>query len=446
MARTPAGKTPGLTFPAPFDALWSYRSRPATDLNLIKAARAAIVWRSNKGWKAPIQAGRYLGWCLRFPRDLVQLLAARGPDARKRLGRSYPGQIADMVKVATVNGLMPRDYYAGDLARHGGGAAMFRYVPYHLYGTVARFLARERSADDVALTKDKYAFERRCRDLGLPVVRTIGIAQPDQLCRPTGEKFAGAFSSHDLIAKPANGRQGLGVERWRYIGPDRFSNAHGEASSADEVIDHLCRSSRTRGSPMLLQECLINHAELSSFSGSALSTARVVTIMNEQNEPEIVEAFFRTSAVPSAAIDNFHGDGILFPIDFRTGRLAPGCSESKPLTMPVIAHPQTGATVAGKSLPGWEAISALSLQAHGQFPGLTLVGWDIGYTPQGPMLVEANVPPGVTLQRQAVSGALVGTRFLGLLAFHAGAWLAAQDPGTSRWHALAREREPSEAD
>lgn len=27
------------------DVLWSYRRRPVTDLNLVKAARAAMIWR-----------------------------------------------------------------------------------------------------------------------------------------------------------------------------------------------------------------------------------------------------------------------------------------------------------------------------------------------------------------------------------------------------------------
>jgi hypothetical protein len=435
LPNTSAGKPPGLTFPAPFDALWSYRSRPETDLNVIKAARAAAVWRSNRGSKAAIQAGRYLGWILRFPRDLVRCLAVRGQDAKQRLGRSYPGQIADMVKVAAINGVMPRDYYAGDLARHGGREELFRYVPYHLHETVVRLLARERSANDAPLTGDKYAFERRCRDLGLPVVRTIAIAQPDKLCSATGERLVGVLPLRDFIAKPVNGGQGRDVERWRYVGLDRFANAQGEATSAEALISRLCRSSQVLGATVLLQECLVNHAELQTFSGSALSTARVTTTVNEQGEPEIVEAFFRTSVVPHASVDNLHSGGVLFPIDVATGRLTAGYVEARLVTDRIEKHPQTGAIVAGEFLPGWAVVSSLAFQAHKLLPGLLLVGWDIAYTPDGPVIVEANAPPGISVMRQGVSGPIAGTRYYSLLAFHARAWLAANEPGASRWRA-----------
>jgi hypothetical protein len=437
LTRTSSRKPPGLTFPAPFDALWSYRSRPETDLNLLKAARAAIVWRSNKGWRAAIQAGRYLGWFLRFPRDLVRFLVRRGPDARQRLGRSYGGQVADMIKVAAVNGVMPRDYYVGELARHGGREALYRYVPFHLYETVARFLARERSMDDVALTRDKLVFERRCRNLGLPVVCTVAIAQPDKACRGADEGLVGGLPSTDLIAKPVNGSQGRDIEGWRSRGPDLFAEAQGQTVSSDGLASYLCGRSLKLGCAILLQERLVNHPDLAPFSGSALSTTRVITIVNEEGDPELTEAFLRTSVVPGAAIDNFHGGGVLFPIDVRTGCLGAGCGESKPLTPPIIVHPETGATVAGKPLPGWAAMSALALRAHRLFPGLLLVGWDVGYTPDGPVLVEANVPPGMTLERQALSGTLVGGRFLGLVAFHARAWLAAHEPAASRWRSAA---------
>lgn len=344
-----------------------------------------------------------------------------------------------MVRVAVVNGVMPRDYYAADLARHGGQAELFRYVPSHLYQTVARFLARERSRDDVALTTDKLAFECRCGDLGLPVVRTMAIAQPKGLWGPAGETQFATFPQQDLIAKPVVGRQGLGVERWRYVGIERFANEHGQQKSAQGLESYLCGRSQEIGNGILLQECLANHRDLEPFVGSALSTVRVVTVVNERDEPEIVEAFFRTSVAADAVVDNFHGGGVLFPIDIRTGRLTPGCREDYDSTEPFVAHPQTGVTIAGRLLPGWAATSVLALQAHGLFPGLALVGWDIANTPDGPVLVEANVPPGTTMQRQGITETFVGSRFLELLAFHARAWLAIHEPSGSRWRSAAQD-------
>lgn len=439
--RSPPGKPAaklryaGFTFPAPLDALWSYRRRPASDLNLVKAARAAIVWRSNTGTKAAIQAGRYLGWFLRFPKELVRRIAAHGSDTKKRLGRSYSGQVADMLSLATSNGLMPRDYYEGELARHQGGRETFDYVPFHLYATVATHLALERSAAGVALTRDKKAFEHHCRDLGLPVVRTVAIADPDAVRVPTDGTPVDALPFRDLLIKPVDGSQGRNIERLRYIGHGNFADATSKPLCSDDLMLRLSRLSRSAGSAMLVQECLENNADLIPISGSALSTTRLVTLMNERDEPEIVEAYYRTSVVPTATVDNFHGGGVLFPVDIATGKLRAGCGEVFNAVSPILEHPETGNTVAGRMLPGWDEMAALSRRAHRLFPELAISGWDIAYSPDGPVIVEANVPPGMTIQRQAVSRPFSDTRFFALLAFHASCWLEAVEPAGSRWRA-----------
>ena len=48
--------------------------------------------------------------------------------------------------------------------------------------------------------------------------------------------------------------------------------------------------------------------------------------MNEAGDPEIVEAYYRTSTRAEAAVDNFHAGGMLFPLDIASGRLRPGCT------------------------------------------------------------------------------------------------------------------------
>jgi hypothetical protein len=433
----------GLTFPAPFDALWSYRKRPASDLNSLKAARAAIVWRANKGKRVIVQSGRYLGWVTRFPENFVRFLVTRGGEARTRFGRSYRGQIADMVKLACVNGLMPRDYYAGGLARHGGTEALYRYLPFHLYEAVTTHLLIERSASQVAFVEDKYALEQRCRELGLPVVRTVAIAHPDGVHYPTDETGIDALPPYDLLAKPVDGGQGKDIERWRFAGPARYLGANGETLSSDDLIAHFCARARAVGSAMLIQRCLENNAELHPISGAALSTTRIVTFLNEKEEPEIVEAFYRSSYAPDAATDNFHNGGVLFPVDHETGRLADGCCESRAILEPIVEHPQTGSKVSKELLPNWSEMSELALRAHRAFSDLLLVGWDVAYTKDGPVLIEANTPPGITLERQAAAGALVGTRFIALLAFHARRWLELAEPINSRWR---RARATSSSD
>lgn len=79
------------------------------------------------------------------------------------------------------------------------------------------------------------------------------------------------------------------------------------------------------------------------------------------------------------------------PIDLATGTLGELASDR--LTRCVVRwrqHPVTGSVVAGRTLSGWPAIRALAEAAHGAFAHRTLVGWDVAWTPVGPMLLEGN--------------------------------------------------------
>jgi hypothetical protein len=422
-----------LTYPAPFDALWSYRRRPADDLATLKAARAAIVWRTLQGGAALGAAARYSGWLTRFPVDIVRFMLRHGGHARRQLGRGYGGQVVDMLRVAAVNGLMPREYYNGALARHGGGPEMFRYVPYPLYAVIATHLSRRNGPASLNLVEDKDAFERHCRALGLPVARTLAIAHADRVALPDGGAFAGDLPPSDVILKPFDGHQGDNIERWNRRGGGYAARTGDTPVSSRDVLARASMRAATVGSAILIQECLANHAALAPIAGAALATTRVVTFHDERGEPEVVEAFHRTSVVDNAPVDNFHAGGVLFPIDVMTGCMTAGCDNQPGAPLPIFRHPQTGADMPGRPHPGWAAISALALRTHRHFPDLPFVGWDIAFTPHGPVLIEANVPPGISGKRQSAHGGLVGTRFLELLAFHARRWLDANEPPTSRW-------------
>jgi hypothetical protein len=184
---------------------------------------------------------------------------------------------------------------------------------------------------------------------------------------------------------------------------------------------------------VLIQECLANHPLLLPFAGSALATTRIVTIPNEIGDPEVVDAFYRTSFVPNAAVDNFHSGGVLFPIDIASGRLLPGFKDVPYEPPKITHHAETGVAMSGCRHPGWEAMTVMARRLHRAFPDFLLVGWDIALGPEGPVVVEANIPPGISSNRQGIFGGLVGTRMLSLLAFHAAQWLEETEPAGSRW-------------
>jgi hypothetical protein len=99
----------------------------------------------------------------------------------------------------------------------------------------------------------------------------------------------------------------------------------------------------------------------------------------------------------------------------------------------IISHPATGAPIAGQSVPSLDGARAMGVAAHGLFPDILCIGWDIAYTYRGHVLLEANVPPGMQPSQQIVLGNRARRRFVELFGFHARQLLEATEPPGSRF-------------
>ena len=56
-------------------------------------------------------------------------------------------------------------------------------------------------------------------------------------------------------------------------------------------------------------------------------------------------------------------------------------------------HPITGAQIKGFQIPFWKETIEMVKEASTIIPGVGYVEWDIGFTPNGPVFVEANEIP-----------------------------------------------------
>ncbi len=54
----------------------------------------------------------------------------------------------------------------------------------------------------------------------------------------------------------------------------------------------------------------------------------------------------------------------------------------------------TGQKMVGQCHPFWREVCDLALDAHGKLKDVVIIGWDIAMTPDGPVIVEMNFPPG----------------------------------------------------
>jgi hypothetical protein len=191
----------------------------------------------------------------------------------------------------------------------------------------------------------------------------------------------------------------------------------------------------------VIQRCLATHDALADMSPGALPTLRVVTCLDEVGTPEACALALRLSAGGGRPVDNFNAGNLVLSVD-ADGHCGP-VWQAGPDGAPIRCdrHPLTGAPISGRPVPDLDAAVALALRAHLAFrSGFTVIGWDIGLTPDGPVLVEGNWNPGTDIM-QLVSGRGLADSRLGALYCHHLRHLPPQ-----RWQAAgAIERDPRRA-
>lgn len=129
------------------------------------------------------------------------------------------------------------------------------------------------------------------------------------------------------------------------------------------------------------------------------NTFRVITMYDERrDEPFVPIAIYRIGSEQSRPVDNFSRGGLNAEIDVETGELGEGVQlpESSQLRWHEH-HPDSGAAIAGREIPGWADIRDAVLEMAAAFPQIPYIGWDLIPTDDqgGFAVIEANSYPGM---------------------------------------------------
>lgn len=253
--------------------------------------------------------------------------------------------------------------------------------------------------------KNKQLFARIARKAGLAVAPACDPEREDLGAWLAGEK--------DIIAKPSFRSKGQGVERFQRQDAG-WRGARGPIEETALSV-RLLALWRAGG---VIQRRLPTHGALADLSPGALPTLRVVTCLDEHGAPEPCGLALRLSAGGPRPVDNFNAGNLVAGID-GNGRCLSAWrgGEGKGPTLHE-RHPMTGAPIAGMPVPDLVEAIGLACRAHLPFAqDFTVIGWDIGLTDAGPVVVEGNWNPGTDIL-QLVSGQGLAETRLGALYRH----------------------------
>ena len=190
------------------------------------------------------------------------------------------------------------------------------------------------------------------------------------------EKVLDFIDKHNnFMAKPIDGGCGKGIEKINVS----------DYNSNEELYNYL----NTSNANFELEEVIKQNEEVSKIYPGAINTVRVVTILKD-NIPHVICAYFRIGN--GKFVDNFNSGGMVAPIDVETGIVQDRAIDKNKILYE--NHPATGTPIKGFKFPYWNEALEMCKEAAKVVPQMAYVGWDVGFTPEGPLFVEANEFPG----------------------------------------------------
>ncbi len=142
--------------------------------------------------------------------------------------------------------------------------------------------------------------------------------------------------------------------------------------------------------PVHIEEPIRQGAEMAAIHPASVNTVRILTVTDRKGGIHVLECCLRVGR-GGAVVDNYSNGGILCVIKPEEGVIVTDGMDKR--NLPVLEHPDTGVKFRGFRLPAWEEFMALVKELVTVVPEVRLYGWDLAWSEDGWVLVEANQCP-----------------------------------------------------
>lgn len=222
--------------------------------------------------------------------------------------------------------------------------------------------------------QNKYYLSRvLLKGFGRTCVQNLGL---------TWEDFVAFIRDADkFILKPIDSYGGKGHVIYHLDG----------SRKAEDIYQEILAAPRS-----LLEPWILQHDALNTLYPNAVHVARLHTI--HDGDRKDIRIFGGTLAVATAGevANTWLASTLAVRIDEKTGELVTDALDYDNHVIP--EHPVTHVPFRGFRLPDWDRVIPLIKQAAATIPELQYIGWDIAFTPDGPVIVEGNANPAIDAQ------------------------------------------------
>jgi len=137
----------------------------------------------------------------------------------------------------------------------------------------------------------------------------------------------------------------------------------------------------------LIEDAIVQHEKMNELYSGSVNTLRMVTLVDNQNEPHFMYALVRMGQ-KGAKVYNISSGGMYAPVNSE-GIITHGAFCDKEGFCHDI-HPTSGTKFVGFEIPYFKDAVELVKKAALEVPGMRYIGWDVAITESGPVLVEGN--------------------------------------------------------
>lgn len=242
------------------------------------------------------------------------------------------------------------------------------------------------------LVDDKLKTKRLALDAGLSVPELVGVIESQHQVRELGRMVVDAPG---FCIKPAKGSGGKGILVITRQQNGEFYKPNGQSLTLPELERHVSNIlaglySLGGASDVALIEGLIEPDNV--FSGYTYEGVPDTRVIVFRGFP--VMAMMRLSTAESHGKANLHQGAVGVGLNIASGWALHAVQHDQPLRL----HPDTGKDLLGLQVPSWVSLLEIACACY-EISGLGYLGADLVLDQRrGPVLLELNARPGLSIQ------------------------------------------------
>lgn len=253
------------------------------------------------------------------------------------------------------------------------------------------------------LCEDKFLFNTICQGLNINQPQTILHTRNNSfldhehniISQQKALEIIQNTQCNKIFIKPRFGVGGLNIHILNKIHPNLFFDKQKNISLTLEYLENIAKQD------YIIQIGLTQHPIMTEIYPHSINTFRIVTEYIDDSKVNILFALLRMGH-GGIEVDNATLGGIYTKINLTNGEIYKYALTNHQEKF--LSHPYTNFKFEGFHIPFWNKIIDFAQELALKFCDIKYIGWDIAYTKDGPVVIEANNGPGISILQDFYGG------------------------------------------